>query len=386
MISLPWEERLSSMGSVFGRNLKVSVFGESHGPAVGVVIDGLPSGFPIDFEDISGEMERRRPKAAVYSTRRSEPDEVEILSGIYNGKTTGTPLCAIIRNRDPKSGDYNESVSLMRPGHADYSGLVRYKGYNDVRGGGHFSGRLTAPIVFAGAIATQILRRRDIIIGSHIDSIHDIKDVGFDMANITKEQLIALRKMDIPVNDRSCGDEYLKIISDAQKDSDSVGGVVETAIIGIKAGLGSPMFDNVEAGLSSILFSVPAVKGIEFGAGFGITTMYGSQANDSFYLDNRKVMTRTNNNGGINGGITNGMPIVFRVAVKPTPSISKEQDTINIRYGTNEKISVRGRHDACIVPRVVPVIEAAAAIAILDMFISQYGLESFMEENRENEK
>ncbi|HHY65297.1 MAG TPA: chorismate synthase, partial [Clostridiaceae bacterium] len=247
---------MNSMGSVFGRNLKISVFGESHGPAVGVVIDGLPPGFPVDFDNISGEMERRRPKAAVYSTKRQEPDEVEILSGIYNGRTTGTPLCAVIMNRDAKSGDYDDTASLARPGHADYSGYARYKGFNDVRGGGHFSGRLTAPIVFAGAIATQILGSRDIIIGSHIDSIHDMKDVGFDLADITKEQLLALRKMDIPVNDRSCGDEYLKIISDAQKDADSVGGVVETAVIGIKAGLGSPMFDNVESGLSSILFSI----------------------------------------------------------------------------------------------------------------------------------
>lgn len=377
---------MNSMGSVFGRNLKISVFGESHGPAVGVVIDGLPPGFPVDFDNISGEMERRRPKAAVYSTKRQEPDEVEILSGIYNGRTTGTPLCAVIMNRDAKSGDYDDTASLARPGHADYSGYARYKGFNDVRGGGHFSGRLTAPIVFAGAIATQILGSRDIIIGSHIDSIHDMKDVGFDLADITKEQLLALRKMDIPVNDRSCGDEYLKIISDAQKDADSVGGVVETAVIGIKAGLGSPMFDNVESGLSSILFSIPAVKGVEFGAGFGITTMYGSQANDSFYMDGGRVLTRTNNNGGINGGITNGMPIVFRVAVKPTPSIAREQNTVNMKYGTNDRIRIRGRHDACIVPRVVPVIEAAAAIAILDMLIGQYGLESFMEENRGDEK
>jgi len=273
-------------------------------------------------------------------------------------------------------------ASLIRPGHADYSGFVRYKGFNDVRGGGHFSGRLTAPIVFAGAIATQVLRSRDIIIGSHIDSIHDMKDVGFDRADIKKEQLLALRKMDIPVNDRSCREEYLKIISDAQKDSDSVGGIIETAIIGIKAGLGSPIFDNVEARLSSMLFSIPAVKGIEFGAGFGITTMYGNQANDSFYYDNGKILTRTNNNGGINGGITNGMPIVFRVAIKPTPSIAKEQDTVNIKMETNAKINVRGRHDACIVPRVVPVIEAASAIAILDLIIGQFGLESFMEENR----
>lgn len=368
------------MGSVFGQSLKISVFGESHGPAVGVVIDGLPSGFALDFDDISGEMARRRPGTALYATKRSEPDEVEILSGIYDGKTTGTPLCAIIRNKDRKSEDYDEFFSLARPGHADYSGFIRYKGFNDVRGSGHFSGRLTAPVVFAGAIAAQILKSRGIVIGSHIDSIYDMKDVGFDKTDISEEQLLELRKMDIPVNDRSCREEYLKIISDAKDKSDSVGGIVETAVIGLKAGLGTPIFDNVEARLSSILFSIPAVKGVEFGEGFGIARLFGSQANDSFYAENGKIFTRTNNNGGINGGITNGMPIVFRVAVKPTSSIAKEQDTVNMKEGTNARIKVEGRHDACIVPRVVPVIDAATAIAILDLLIGQYGIESFMED------
>lgn len=377
-------ERLNIMGSVFGQNLKISVFGESHGPAVGVVIDGLPSGFAIDFKNISEEMARRRPGSMLYSTQRKEPDEVEILSGVYEGKTTGTPLCAVIRNKDQKSGDYNELADLARPGHADYSGYVRYKGSNDIRGGGHFSGRLTAPIVFAGALATQFLKKKGIMIGSHIDSIYDIKDVSFDKTGITEDQLMELRKMDIPVNDRSCRDKYLEIIDEARRNLDSAGGVVETAIIGIEAGLGSPIFDNVEARLSSILFSIPAIKGIEFGEGFGITKLFGSQANDCFYTEKGKILTRTNNNGGINGGITNGMPIVFRVAVKPTPSIAKEQDTINLKDGTDQKIRVKGRHDACIVPRAVPVIEASAAIAIFDLMLGQYGIGSFMEENRDN--
>ncbi|NLL68169.1 MAG: chorismate synthase [Clostridiaceae bacterium] len=363
------------MGSVYGKNIKVSIFGESHGPAIGVVIDGLPSGFEINPEIISKEMGRRKPTSLVYSTNRKEADEVEILSGIYNGKTTGTPICAMIKNKDCKSKDYDNLVSLIRPGHADLSGFVRYKGYNDIRGSGHFSGRLTAPIVFAGAIASQILAVYDINIGSHIDSIYDFHDLRFDHTQITKEQLIMLRSMDIPVNDRSCRESYLEIINDAKSKSDSVGGVVETAITGVSAGIGSPIFDNVEARLSSILFSIPAVKGVEFGEGFGITTLYGSEANDSFYLLDGNIYTRTNNNGGINGGITNGMPIVFRTAIKPTSSIAKEQDTVDMKKGSDAKLKVKGRHDACIVPRVVPVIDAASAIAILDLLIEHYGLE-----------
>ena len=365
------------MSSVFGKNIKISVFGESHGPAIGVVIDGLPSGFDIDHEIISKEMGRRKPSAGVYSTKRKEADKVEILSGIYNGKTTGTPVGAIIRNTDCLSRDYDNLDSLLRPGHADFSGLKRYKGYNDKRGSGHFSGRLTAPIVFAGAIATQILNEYDIAIGSHIDSIYDFHDIRFDSTQITREQLFMLRSMDIPVNDRSCREEYLEIIEETRKNLDSVGGVVETAIIGISAGIGSPIFDNVEAKISSILFSIPAVKGVEFGDGFGITKLYGSQANDSFYIKDENIYTKTNHNGGINGGITNGMPVVFRTAIKPTSSIAKEQDTVDIREERDAKLIVKGRHDACIVPRVVPVIDAAAAIAILDILIDHYGLEGF---------
>lgn len=374
---MPLEERLSFMSSVFGKNLRISVFGESHGSAIGVVIDGLPSGYDLDPEIISREMGRRKPTSEVYSTSRKEADEVEILSGVYNGKTTGTPICSIIRNNDSKSNDYNDMQSIMRPGHADFSGFVRYKGYNDIRGSGHFSGRLTAPIVFAGAVASQILDVFDIVIGSHIDSIFDFHDLRFDSTKINKDQLIMLRSMDIPVNDTSCREAYLEIIKEAKNKSDSVGGIVESAIIGLSAGIGSPIFDSVEAKLSSILFSIPAVKGVEFGEGFGITRLYGSEANDSFYLKNENIYTRTNNNGGINGGITNGMPVVFRTAVKPTSSIAKEQDTVDIKKGMNTKLKVKGRHDACIVPRVVPVIDAAIAIAVLDLLIDYYGLEGF---------
>ncbi|NMA64881.1 MAG: chorismate synthase, partial [Clostridiaceae bacterium] len=325
------------------------------------------------------EMGRRRSKSTSYSTKRKEIDEVEILSGVYKGITTGTPLCAIIKNQDTRSVDYSEMERLLRPGHADYTGYIRYKGYNDIRGGGHFSGRLTAPMVFAGAIAAQILEMQQIYIGSHIDSIYNVKDKGFDKTKITKEQLLALKKMDIPVNDPSCLEAYLETIEKARMSQNSVGGIIETAIIGLPAGIGSPIFDNVEAKISRALFSVPAVKGIEFGEGFNITSMYGSEANDSFYTDGNKIMTKTNNNGGINGGITNGMPVTLRVAIKPTSSISLEQKTVDIKSYENTTLKVRGRHDTCIVPRAVPVIEAICAIAVLDLIICQFGLETLNE-------
>lgn len=372
-----WVGRLSTISSFFGKNIKISIFGESHGPAIGVVIDGLPSGFSIYQEKLLKDMARRRPSSQSYSTKRREPDDVEILSGYYNDRTTGTPLCAMIRNKDTRSKDYSELESLMRPGHADYTGYMRYKGYNDISGSGHFSGRLTAPLVFAGSLISQILINSKIFIGSHIDSIFDKHDLRFNGTNVTEEQLNNLKYMDIPVNDLSCQQAFLDIIDDAKSKSDSVGGIVETAIIGLPAGIGSPIFDNVESNIASILFSIPAVKGVEFGQGFDITSLYGSEANDSFYIDNKKILTRTNNNGGINGGITNGMPLLLRTAVKPTSSIAKKQDTIDIKTLKNATLEVKGRHDACIVPRVVPVIDAACAISIFDLLIGYYGLDRF---------
>lgn len=360
------------MSSIWGEKLKISIFGESHGPAVGVVIDGLPSGIPLDFDKIGKEMGRRRPSTGAYSTKRKEADEVEVLSGLYQGRTTGTPLCGLITNTDTRSGDYEEISRKLRPGHADYTASLRYGGFHDIRGGGHFSARLTAPLVFAGALARQYLETLGITLGSHIYKIHDVMDLAFDLSDITKEQLLRLHDMEIPVNDQSCVQEYLGIMDAVRKDCDSVGGIIEVAAVGLPGGMGSPIFSNVEARLSSILFSVPAVKGVEFGAGFSITEMFGSEANDSFYKDGDRIRTRTNHNGGINGGITNGMPLVFRVAMKPTPSIAREQDTVDIKDGLDTKLSIKGRHDACIVPRAVPVIEAACAIALMDLYLMHY--------------
>ena len=361
------------MSSIWGERLKISLFGESHGPGIGVVLDGFPPGLELDFEKISLEMERRKPKSSAYSTSRKEADEVEILSGLYKGRTTGTPICGLIRNSDTRSQDYERTSHLARPGHADYTGFVRFGGYNDFRGGGHFSARLTAALVFAGAIARQYLEDKGIHIGSHIFSIGDVLDVGFDMTHITRKQLDHLRNMELPVNDASCGDAYLSVIDEARRMGDSVGGIIETAVIGLPAGLGTPFFGNVEGKLSSILFSIPAVKGVEFGAGFSITGMKGSEANDSFYMDGGQVRTKTNNNGGINGGITNGMPVVFRVALKPTSSIFLVQDTIDIKKMENAKLELKGRHDTCIVPRAVPVVEAACSIALCDLYLMQFG-------------
>lgn len=355
------------MSGVWGNNIKVSIFGESHGSAVGITIDGLPSGIKLDLNEIDKEMKRRAPGRSSISTERNESDIPEILSGFFNERTTGTPLCGIIRNKDTHSKDYSNLKDLMRPGHADYTGNVRYSGFNDYRGGGHFSGRVTAPIVFAGAICIQILEQMGITIGAHIKSVKDIEDDSFDFTNISETMLKALKEEEIPLLNKSNEDNIRKAILEAKKNTDSLGGIVECAVIGIDAGIGNPFFDSVESNLAHLLFSVPAVKGVEFGLGFKITELLGSKANDSFYYDGDIVKTKTNNNGGILGGITNGMPIVFRTAIKPTSSISIEQDTININTKTNEKLIVKGRHDPCIVQRAVPVIEAITAIGILDL-------------------
>lgn len=357
------------MSSTWGNNIKLSMFGESHGAAIGINIDGLPPGIELDLEEIRLEMRRRAPGRDKTATSRKEKDEFEILSGYFNNKTTGTPLSIMIRNTNTKSHDYDKTKDLARPGHADFTGRKRYLGNNDYRGGGHFSGRLTAPIVFAGAIAKQILESEGVIVGSHIKSIGRVEDNSFDATKISPRLLEFLKVKRLPTIDDKRSEEMERTILDAKEEGDSVGGVIELAVINPIPGLGSPFFDSVESRLSQMIFSIPGVKGIEFGQGFHITKMKGSQANDEMYMEDGEVKAYTNNNGGILGGISSGMPIIFRVALKPTASIAKSQRTIDMVKKKDAQIEIVGRHDPCIVVRAVPVLEAATAIVILDLLM-----------------
>ena len=346
------------MSGMWGSKIKLSIFGESHGNAIGITIDGLPAGFSIDMDKIMMEMARRAPGKSSLSTPRKESDIPEILSGYFEGKTTGTPLCAIIRNSNTKSKDYSKLKDVMRPGHADYTGAIRYKGFNDYRGGGHFSGRITAPLVFAGAICKQILEVKGIIVSAHINSIGKIKDCSFLESDISDELLNSFKEKELPLINTKLEDEMRQEILSARSSGDSIGGTIECAILGVSPGIGDPFFDSVESTLAHLMFSVPAVKGIEFGKGFDISKMRGSEANDEYYLENGNIKTKTNNNGGILGGITNGMPIIFNVAIKPTASIFKEQKAVNIITMEETTLCIEGRHDPCIVQRALPVIEA----------------------------
>ncbi len=354
------------MADTYGKLFRLTLFGESHSAAIGVVIDGVPAGLSLDLEEIGREMGRRAPGKDVLSTPRKEADIPQIVSGFFEGKTTGTALCAIIENTNTRSGDYEPE--LLRPGHADFTGKLRYDGHNDYRGGGHFSGRLTAPLVFAGAVAKQFLAQCGVSVCAHLQSVSDIFDTPFDACHPQMDDK-TLSARELPVLDESVIEKMKQAILSAKADGDSVGGCVECAIAGLPVGVGSPFFESVESRLSAMLFSVPAVKGVEFGTGFDISKLRGSEANDSFYLENGEIKTRTNHNGGLNGGITNGMPVIFRVAVKPTPSIAKEQDTVNIAEMKECKMRVHGRHDPCIAHRAVCVIEAAAAIVAADLLL-----------------
>lgn len=349
--------------------LSVSIFGESHGKAIGLVIDGLPGGFKVDFDAILDFMARRAPKKDGTSTMRSEKDFPNVVSGMVDGVLTGTPLCAVISNTDQHSADYKSVSHMARPGHADYTGYIRYNGSNDLRGGGHFSGRITAPLVFAGAIASQILESKGIITGAHILSINNVCDNRFDSVNVTGEQLKTVRNRYLPLIDTNVEAGMREVINDALLNQDSVGGVIEYAAVGLPAGIGSPMFDGVENRISQIVFGVPAVKGIEFGIGFEASKLHGSENNDPFCIENGEIKTVTNNHGGILGGITSGMPLIFRTAIKPTPSILKPQKTVDYVNMTEETLNIKGRHDPCIVPRAVPCIESAANLAILSYLI-----------------
>lgn len=355
------------MGSVFGNKVKISVFGESHGTAIGVVIDGLPSGERIDMDEVYVQMARRAPGGDKTSTPRKEADKPEILSGMLDGTTTGAPLAAVIYNTNTRSADYGNVMSSPRPGHSDYAAHIRYGGFNDVRGGGHFSGRLTANMVFSGAVIRQILKRRGIDIAAHIYSIGEAYDEPFDPMGLTHELIARLNSEKFAMVDHAREDAIRAQVDKVREKGDSIGGVVECIVQGMPAGIGDPMFGGVENVISAAVFGVPAVKGIEFGSGFAGSHMTGSQNNDEFYYEGDTVKTRTNNHGGILGGITSGMPIIFRAALKPTPSISAEQNTVDLQNKTNTVLSVKGRHDPCVVPRAVSVIEAAAAIAVMNI-------------------
>ena len=362
------------MSGIWGNHLKLSIFGESHGQAVGVVINGLPAGIKLDWDLINVQMARRAPGKNALVTARQESDQYEIVSGYFNNKTTGSPLCCLIWNKDRRSQDYEDIKGILRPSHADYTARVKYENCHDYRGGGHFSGRLTAPLVFAGAIARQVLAKQEIVLGSHIFSIGEVQERLFDLNDICQEQLLDLGEMDFPALDPEKADIMKALILETKKEKDSVGGVIETAVINLPVGIGSPFFDSVESKIAQLLFAIPAVKGVEFGAGFGITRMRGSEANDPFVLQAEQVRTVTNHSGGIQGGISNGMPLVFRVAFKPTPSIGKVQTTVDLEKREEVEISIKGRHDPCIVPRAVPVVEAVAALALLDLMIEKDGL------------
>lgn len=352
------------MSSMTGKNIKISVFGQSHSEAIGVVIDGLPTGTKLDMDEIYAFMARRAPGNNAFSTTRKEADKPEILSGLAEGYTCGAPLCAVIKNTNTRSGDYSNLKDCPRPSHADFAASIRYDGFNDVAGGGHFSGRLTAPLCFAGAVCMQILKQKNIEIKAHIYSIADVKDTPFDLVDITDEDIAS---KDFPVINDEQGKLMQKKILRAKEDADSVGGIIECAVTGVKAGYGSPMFDGIENIVAKNIFAVPAVKGIEFGNGFDCTQLLGSENNDPYRIENGNVVTETNNSGGITGGISTGMPIVFRVAVKPTPSIGKAQKSVSLSKSENADLIIKGRHDPCIVQRAVPVIEAVAAISILDI-------------------
>ncbi len=357
------------MKNTFGNVLTLTVFGESHGEAIGVVIDGISPGIPVSEGSIKQALLKRAPFGKI-STARCEKDDFRILSGVYNGHTTGTPLCIVIPNKDVRSEHYEKNKDLLRPGHADYTSLCKYGGFADPRGGGHSSGRITAAICAAGAVIEDALRAKGIKIGTHISRLAGIDDVKFCD---TERDIETLNSKRFAVLDDGRAAEMTERIEKAAEKGDSVGGILETAVSGIPAGIGEPFFDSLESMISHAVFSIGGIKGIEFGAGFAVADMLGSQCNDPFRIENGTVYTVTNNNGGINGGISNGMPIVFRCAVKPTPSVSIEQDTVEIAKRENSVISVIGRHDPCIVHRARAVVDAITAFCVADMLCLRYG-------------
>ena len=354
------------MSSTYGERLRLSIFGQSHGAGIGMTLDGIPAGLPVDPDQLQAFLNRRAPGQNDISTPRKEEDRPEFLSGIVNGYTCGAPIAALIRNTNTRSADYDELKNCPRPGHADYTAQVKYGGYQDAAGGGHFSGRLTAPLCVAGGLCKQWLALQGINVTAHIAQIGAVKDELFDPVDPKIDEI----DDSFPVLNQLRGEEMRNAILSAKADADSLGGIIECAITGLPAGLGEPMFHGMEGKIAQIIFGIPAIKGIEFGSGFQCAQMTGSQNNDPFVIADGTVRTKTNHAGGILGGITTAMPVIFRAAVKPTPSIAKEQESVSLSEGISRTLTVRGRHDPCIVPRAVPVIEAASAIAVYDAYLS----------------
>lgn len=357
------------MSSTYGQRFRFTVFGQSHAPAIGVTIEGIPAGIRPDLGRLQAFLERRAPGRDATATPRKEADYAEILSGLADGVTCGAPLTAIIRNTNTRSADYDALRDCPRPGHADFTAAARYGGFQDVSGGGHFSGRLTAPLCIAGGIALQILESMGITVGAHIQTVEAVADDAFDPMHITAAGLKALTRMPMPVLRQGADEEMRAAILDALQENDSVGGIIECAAVGLPAGWGDPMFDGMENRIAQIVFGIPAVRGLEFGAGFAAAAMRGSRHNDPYTVKDGKVQTLTNHHGGILGGITSGMPLIFRAAIKPTPSIGTPQQSVRLSSMEETMLTVGGRHDPCIVPRAVPVMEAAAACAIYDAYL-----------------
>lgn len=357
------------MKNNFGTNISMTIFGESHGPCIGITLDGLPAGFKIDLERIKKDMEKRKAKGSI-STQRHEDDEVEIVSGFFNGYTTGTALTILIQNKNTQSKDYSDIQYRLRPGHADFSAYEKYHGFQDYRGGGHFSGRLTAPIVAAGSICRQILETKNILIGSHIEQLYALHDAPFsNNIDELKKQIQTLNKKEFATLDEQVAQNMEQAILEAKNEQDSIGGILESAIINLPTGIGEPFFDSIESILAHLLFSIPAVKGVSFGAGFQMAAKKGSEANDAFIM-NDTIQTKTNNNGGINGGISNGMPIIIHTCIKPTPSIYKTQETVDYKTKESQTLNIKGRHDPCILHRARIVVDSMIAFGILDLLMS----------------
>ncbi len=355
--------------NTLGNKLRVTVFGQSHAPAIGCVIDGLPAGFAPDMERVAAFMARRAPGQNAWSTNRRESDAPEVLSGLVDGKTCGAPVSAVIRNSGQHSSDYSGLKRTPRPSHADYTALIKYGESYDIRGGGQFSGRLTAPLCLAGAFALQILEQKGVTVAAHIGKIADVVDAPPDFARVSREELTALLARPFPVFQEDSGVKMRQAIEKARMDCDSVGGVVRCFAVGLPAGIGEPMFGGVENRLAAALFGIPAVRGVSFGTGFAAAGMRGSEHNDPFAVEDGRITARTNHAGGVLGGITSGLPLVVNAAFKPTASIAKEQDTVDLQTRANTRITIHGRHDPCIVPRAVPVVEAVTALTLLDMIM-----------------